>query len=168
MLAWNDKTGKTVTVFDRYFFAVPVRGIITGTNHDSFKVQFFANNPGGQNVKKHDGSWFLKGQCHVDEIETAPEIFLEDAFSRKIVSKTSEEPTHEQRCNLWWETDEGEWHRFITYKNGFYYYDLKIEGVDKTWFENRRFSTYPPPPEPPKPPAPRRLKDSPGKPPRPV
>lgn len=63
---WKEEKGNTVTVYDRYRFAVPVRGIVRETNHNSFKVDFFTNNPGGKNVNKHDGKWFLKGQCKVD------------------------------------------------------------------------------------------------------
>lgn len=60
--------GNTVTVYSRYLFAVPVRGIVMETTKESFKVDFFTNNKGGSNVNKHDGSWFLKGQCKVDEM----------------------------------------------------------------------------------------------------
>lgn len=71
---WKDEKDNTVTVYDRYHFAVPVRGIIRETNHNSYKVDFFSNNSGGKNVNKHDGKWFLKGQCHVDKLNHTPDV----------------------------------------------------------------------------------------------
>jgi hypothetical protein len=68
-IGYKIEDGNTVTVYDRYLFAVPVRGIITETKHDCFRVDFFTNNPGKINVNKHDGSLFLKGQCKVDVME---------------------------------------------------------------------------------------------------
>lgn len=75
MSEWKEEKGNTVTVYDRYHFAVPVRGTVKETNNDSFKVDFFTNNPGGPNVNKLDGKWFLKGQCKIDEkFEDKPEL----------------------------------------------------------------------------------------------
>lgn len=60
--------GRRVVVFDRYHFAVPVKGEIREYNdHDgSLKITFDENNPGGTNVTKFNDMWFLSGQCQFD------------------------------------------------------------------------------------------------------
>ena len=64
--------GKDVTVYCRYLFAVPVQGCITDvSNHDgAYEVFFYTNNPGGPNVTKHNGKFFLPEQCKVNESQT--------------------------------------------------------------------------------------------------
>ncbi len=61
--------GKTVTVYDRYLFGVPVRGTVgqVSKSDGAYMVTFFSNNPGGQNVTKHNGKFFLKEQCRIEE-----------------------------------------------------------------------------------------------------
>lgn len=65
--AYEDLKGKEVTVYCRYLFAVPVKGVITDVSpHDgSYKVDFYEGQHGGSNVTKQNGSYFLKEQCRV-------------------------------------------------------------------------------------------------------
>lgn len=57
--------GKTVIVYDRYLFAVPVKGIIVdvSTRDGAYKVNFFS----GANVIKHNGKYFFVEQCKIEE-----------------------------------------------------------------------------------------------------
>lgn len=59
--------GRHVTVYDRYRFAVPVKGRILEVNpHDgSYKIDFFEGQHGGSNVTKFNGSYFFKEQCNL-------------------------------------------------------------------------------------------------------
>lgn len=70
--------GMDVTVYDRYLFAVPVRGYITAiSNHDgAYQVSFYTDNPGGPNVVKHDGRYFHPEQCKVEEPKDRPKLGL--------------------------------------------------------------------------------------------
>ena len=63
----QDWLHKEVVVFDRYLFAVPVRGRVAEVTADdtAVKVIFNSDNPGGPNVEKHNGKFFLKEQCRV-------------------------------------------------------------------------------------------------------
>lgn len=65
----DELIGKTVIVYDRYHFAVPVRGMITDVSgHDgAYQVTFFSNNPGAHNVTKFNGRYFLVEQCRIVE-----------------------------------------------------------------------------------------------------
>lgn len=138
MNEWKEENGNTVTVYSRYHFAVPVRGIIKETNHNSFKVVFFTNNPGGHNVNKHDNNWFLKGQCKVDE-NTA-----EDPEPKT--------PTHEEivKANLWWDfTDKSRgWLKILYYIDGLYYFpdptDMDYVAFTKKDFIGRESADIPP------------------------
>lgn len=63
--------GTEVIVYDRYLFAVPVKGqIIDISEKDgAYAVKFFKNNPGGTNVTKHNGKFFHHEQCRMlDEV----------------------------------------------------------------------------------------------------
>ena len=55
----KDYLGKICTVYNRYLFAVPVRGYITGRSDKdgAYRVQFYED--GGKNVTKHSGSYFF-------------------------------------------------------------------------------------------------------------
>ena len=59
--------GKTVIVYDRYLFAVPVKGRVRSISEKdgAYQVDFFSNNPGGQNVIKHNGGYFHHQQCEI-------------------------------------------------------------------------------------------------------
>ncbi len=63
--------GKQVTVYNRYLFAVPVKGTVIGlSDHDgALQVRFNDNNPGGSNVTKHNGGYFLRQECKLEEEE---------------------------------------------------------------------------------------------------
>ena len=58
-----------VTVYDRYLFAVPVKGVVTAISitDGAYQVTFYENNPGGPNVTKHNGKYFHHQQCRVRE-----------------------------------------------------------------------------------------------------
>lgn len=148
MNGWKEEKGNTVTVYDRYHFAVPVRGIIRETNHNSFKVNFFTNNSGSTNVNKHDGKWFLKGQCKVDE------KIAEDPLEPK-------KPSHEEIMTKWWRVDHG--HSDISWVKPFTYIEGGIEAYgllfrdegehflcghrtfkSKKWFIGRESADIPP------------------------
>lgn len=62
--------GREVTVYDRYLFAVPVKGeVISVSGHDgAYQVKFFTNNLGGHNVNKHDGGYFHPEQCRLGDM----------------------------------------------------------------------------------------------------
>jgi len=75
----NDKLiGMDVIVYDRYLFAVPVKGCITAiSDYDgAYQVSFYSNNPGGLNVVKHDGKYFHPEQCRVEEPKNRPNLGL--------------------------------------------------------------------------------------------
>ena len=76
--------GKIVIVYDRYLFAVPVKGVVTAVSEKdgAFQVTFFKDNPGGQNVVKHNGSYFHYQQCKVIEEES---ISLKLATEKELV-----------------------------------------------------------------------------------
>jgi len=62
--------GKEVIVYDRYLFAVPVKGVIAQISgkDGAFSVVFYDDNPGSANVKKHDGKFFHHQQCRFPEV----------------------------------------------------------------------------------------------------
>ena len=64
--------GEQVTVYDRYLFAVPVKGYITNVSEKdgAFAVTFYNDNPGGHNVIKHNGKFFHHQQCRIREAKT--------------------------------------------------------------------------------------------------
>lgn len=66
----NKLIGKTVTVYDRYLFAVPVKGTIieVSKKDGAFRVNFSPNNPGGPNVTKHSGKFFHAEQCKIHTV----------------------------------------------------------------------------------------------------
>lgn len=68
--------GKKVIVYDRYLFAVPVKGTITHiSDHDgAYAINFSGDNPGGSNVTKHNGAYFFTEQCKMIETEKPKEI----------------------------------------------------------------------------------------------
>jgi len=59
--------GADVIVYDRYLFAVPVRGVIRSVaeKDGAYQVDFYQDNPGGLNVCKHSGGYFHHQQCEV-------------------------------------------------------------------------------------------------------
>lgn len=59
--------GCKVAVFNRYLFAVPVKGTIVGisSKDNSFQIVFDENNPGGTNVNKHDNGYFFQEECKI-------------------------------------------------------------------------------------------------------
>lgn len=61
--------GREVTVYNRYLFAVPVKGVITGVNSrdGSYSVDFYPNQHSGSNVTKHNGKYFFKEECRIKE-----------------------------------------------------------------------------------------------------
>ncbi len=63
----NKFVGQRVTVYDRYLFAVPVMGVITGVSHTdgAFQIDFNSDNPGGHSVTQHNGKYFHQEQCKV-------------------------------------------------------------------------------------------------------
>ena len=67
------EVGGRVIVYDRYLFAVPVKGTITGISDKdgAFQVTFDSDNPGSPNVNKHNGSYFHHQQC---EVTNAPSL----------------------------------------------------------------------------------------------
>lgn len=67
LVADPSNIGMGVTVYNRYLFAVPVKGIITNTNDalSCYQVIFWTDNPGGKNVNKHDGEYFFVRECIV-------------------------------------------------------------------------------------------------------
>lgn len=62
--------GREVTVYDRYLFAVPVKGRIVGIaeKDGAFRVEFYDDNPGGSNVTKHNGKFFHHQQCRLEDM----------------------------------------------------------------------------------------------------
>ena len=66
--------GKTVWVYDRNLFAVPVRARIesVSTHDGAYQVTFFPTNPGGHNVTKFNGKYFFPEQCSV--IDEGPSL----------------------------------------------------------------------------------------------
>lgn len=60
--------GRTVTVYDRYLFALPVKGCVTGVSDQdgAYRIQFFTGQPGGNNVTNHSGKYFMKEQCRIE------------------------------------------------------------------------------------------------------
>lgn len=78
--------GMDVVVFCRYLFAVPVLGYITDvSDHDgAYEVSFYKNNPGGPNVTKHNGKFFLPEQCKIKELEKECLTKNSDPLSRQI------------------------------------------------------------------------------------
>ena len=65
----NNLIGMEAIVYDRYLFAVPVRGYIASiSDHDgAYQISFYTDNSGGPNVVKHDGTYFHPEQCRVTE-----------------------------------------------------------------------------------------------------
>ena len=63
----SDAKGKHVIVYDRYLFAVPVKGVVTNISDKdgAFQVNFFEDNPGEQNILKHNGKYFHHQQCEI-------------------------------------------------------------------------------------------------------
>jgi len=59
------RIGQVVIVYDRYLFAVPVRGIIerVSSYDGALKIGFYLLNPGTPNVTKHNGKYFHREQC---------------------------------------------------------------------------------------------------------
>lgn len=59
--------GKKVVVYNRYLFAVPVKGTIIGvsTKDGAFQVNFDEGQPGGSNVNAKSGSYFFREECRV-------------------------------------------------------------------------------------------------------
>jgi hypothetical protein len=68
------KIGSRVIVYDRYLFAVPVRGWVTeiSDKDGALRVSFDDDNPGGHNVNKHDGKFFHHQQCRFYEPKPLP------------------------------------------------------------------------------------------------
>lgn len=61
----SDIIGKRVTVYNRYLFAVPVKGTIKSISpHDgSYQIVFDKDQHGGSNVNKHDLGYFFPQEC---------------------------------------------------------------------------------------------------------
>lgn len=80
------KIGKTVTVYDRYLFAVPVRGTITNVSDKdgAYQVKLFSNVQAWQNIKKFSGGYFHHQQCRIDE-EPAPKAPTLKVAKRKVI-----------------------------------------------------------------------------------
>ncbi len=64
---FEDLLGKIVIVYDRHLFAVPVEGVIHSISEydGAYQVIFFPDNPGGDNVTRHDGKFFHPEQCRI-------------------------------------------------------------------------------------------------------
>lgn len=85
----ENKIGKTVIVYCRYLFAIPVKGIIRDIAliDGAYQVDFFRDQQGSENVTKHNGKYFHWQQCQIvdDEpnLKTASfEELLDELFSR--------------------------------------------------------------------------------------
>ena len=63
----NKLIGKTVIVYDRYHFAVPLRGWIEDVSEKdgAYQVSFYSNQHGYPNYLKWDHTFFLSQQCHI-------------------------------------------------------------------------------------------------------
>ena len=78
--------GCTVTVYDRYLFAVPVRGVITAVSEKdgAYQVDFFQE--GGQNVIRYSGGYFHHQQCRIE----TPKKISEAAATKEIYKEAME------------------------------------------------------------------------------
>ena len=70
----NSLIGKTVVVYDRYHFALPLKGRIQDISEKdgAFKVSFYSKQHGYPNYLKMDHSYFFSEQCHVIDNDPQP------------------------------------------------------------------------------------------------
>jgi len=63
----NLLVGRTVTVFDRYHFALPIQGCIEAVaeKDGAFKVGFYPNQHGFPNYMKFNHLYFFSEQCKI-------------------------------------------------------------------------------------------------------
>lgn len=59
------KVGDMVTVYNRYLFAVPVRGIVKDISSHDGALSIMFNHDENKNVRKHDKGYFFPEECRL-------------------------------------------------------------------------------------------------------